>query len=169
MVSETFKKKAAAVKLIVTDVDGVWTDGRMYYTAGGEAMKGFSTYDGMGVQRAREAGLEVAVVTGEESPVVSARAAKLGIRRLALGEKDKASRVDSLCRELAIGLDQVAYIGDDVNDLETMRRVGLTALACNSPVLGLFTPDYVTRRPGGDGAFRDFVDRIIEARSGPAQ
>lgn len=164
MVNAHFMARAKDVKLIATDIDGVWTDGTMYYSPEGEAMKAFSTYDGMGVQLLREAGLEVAILTGENSLTVKARAEKLKIKHLFLGEQNKLERIHELCAKLEISINEVAYIGDDVNDLKILEAVGLSAMACNSPILHKFTPDYITKKEGGKGAFRDFVDQILASR-----
>lgn len=161
MVTAAFRNKAAKIKLVATDIDGVWTDGSMYYGAEGEVMKRFSTYDGFAVQNLREAGIPVAVLTGEDSPSVAARMKKLRIEHYFPAESDKLSRIKNLCQELNISLDEVAYIGDDLNDLEILPAVGLSAMACNSPVLHKFNPDYITTREGGNGAFRDFTDQIL--------
>lgn len=161
MVNAHFMERAKKIKLIATDIDGVWTDGTMYYSPEGEVLKAFSTYDGMGVQLLREVGLEVAILTGENSLAVKARAEKLKVEHLFLGEKYKLERINELCNKLNISLEEVAYIGDDVNDLEILNAVGLSAMACNSPILHRFTPDYITKKEGGKGAFRDFVDQIL--------
>jgi len=152
---------AKNIKLVGTDIDGVWTDARMYYTADGDMMKSFSTYDGMGVQLLREAGIPLIIITGENTETVARRAKKLGIDRVFQGENEKLKRLKEVCVELDINLDEVAYIGDDVNDLDVLRAVGLSAMPPNSPILDQFNPDYLTTRSGGDGAFRDFVDFIL--------
>lgn len=164
MVDANFISLAKKIKLIATDIDGVWTDGGMFYSADGEKMKLFSTYDGQAVALLREAGLEVAILTGENSLTVKARAEKLKIDHLFLGESNKLSRIKDLCEKLNISLKEVAYIGDDVNDLEILSNVGLSAMAINSPILHKFKPHYITKKEGGKGAFRDFVDRILEAQ-----
>lgn len=164
MVSSEFNRRAKKIKLIATDIDGVWTDGSMYYGPDGEIGKRFSTYDGFGVQIAREAGLEVAVLTGENSPAVTARMKKLTIEHYFPGEQNKIERIGQLANSLGITLDEVAYIGDDLNDLEILPAVGLSCMACNSPVLHMFTPHYITTREGGNGAFRDFVAQILKAQ-----
>jgi len=155
------KDKLARIKLVGTDIDGVWTDAKMYYTAGGDTMKAFSTYDGYGVQLLREKGIEVAILTSENSPIVQRRAEKLGITHVFLGEKEKLKRMQYLCQVLEIDMEEVAYIGDDLNDLELLKVVGLSAMPPNSPILHLFTPDYLTMRRGGDGAFRDLAEEIL--------
>ena len=152
---------AKNIKLVGTDIDGVWTDARMYYSADGDIMKSFSTYDGMGVQLLRDAGIPLIIMTGENTEIVAKRAQKLGIDRIFQGENEKLKRLKEVCTELGITLDEVAYIGDDVNDLDVLRAVGLSAMPPNSPILNQFTPDYLTTRSGGDGAFRDFVDFIL--------
>ena len=152
---------AKNIKLVGTDIDGVWTDARMYYSADGDIMKTFSTYDGMGVQLLRDAGIPLIIMTGEDTEIVTKRAQKLGIDHIFQGENEKLKRLKEVCAELDITLDEVAYIGDDVNDLDVLRAVGLSAMPPNSPILNQFTPDYLTTRSGGDGAFRDFVDFIL--------
>ena len=152
---------AKNIKLVGTDIDGVWTDARMYYSADGDIMKSFSTYDGMGVQLLRDAGIPLIIMTGENTEIVAKRAQKLGIDHIFQGENEKLKRLKEVCSELNISLDEVAYIGDDVNDLDVLKSVGLSAMPPNSPILNQFTPDYLTTRSGGDGAFRDFVDFIL--------
>lgn len=165
MVGSTFADKAAKIKLVATDIDGVWTDGSMYYGESGEVMKRFSTYDGFAVQNLREAGIPVAVLTGENSPSVTARMKKLKIEHYFPGEQFKLERITELAEKLGITLEEVAFIGDDLNDLKILPAVGLSAMACNSPVLDRFTPDYITKREGGNGAFRDFTDQILKAKN----
>ena len=152
---------AKNIKLVGTDIDGVWTDARMYYSADGDIMKSFSTYDGMGVQLLREAGIPLIIMTGENTEIVAMRAQKLGIDRIFQGENEKLKRLKEVCAELDITLGEVAYIGDDVNDLDILRAVGISAMPPNSPILDQFSPDYLTNRSGGNGAFRDFVDFIL--------
>ena len=152
---------AKNIKLVGTDIDGVWTDARMYYSADGDILKSFSTYDGMGVQLLREAGIPLIIMTGENTEIVAMRAQKLGIDRIFQGENEKLKRLKEVCAELDITLGEVAYIGDDVNDLDILRAVGISAMPPNSPILDQFSPDYLTNRSGGNGAFRDFVDFIL--------
>ncbi|MBT5955320.1 MAG: HAD-IIIA family hydrolase [Candidatus Marinimicrobia bacterium] len=155
---------AKNIKLVGTDIDGVWTDARMYYSADGDIMKSFSTYDGMGVQLLREAGIPLIIMTGEDTEIVAKRAQKLGIDRIFQGENEKLKRLKEVCTELGITLDEVAYIGDDLNDVDVLQAVGISAMPPNSPILDQFTPDYLTTRSGGDGAFRDFVDFILSQK-----
>lgn len=160
----TFAARARRVKLVATDIDGVWTDAKMYYTAEGDFLKAFSTYDGMAVKLLRNEGIPVAIATSEQTEIVTRRAEKLKIEHVFLGETDKLGRLRELCAAMEIGMQEVAYIGDDVNDLEVLRAAGLTAMPCSSPILDRFTPDLVTERAGGEGAFREFADLILKHR-----
>ena len=162
--NNNFTDKAKAIKIVATDIDGVWTDAGMYYTSSGEKMKCFSTYDGMAVQLLREIGIPTIILTSENSEIVLRRAEKLKIDKVYINEKEKLNRMHEICKELDISLSQVAYIGDDINDLPLLEEVGLSAMPPNSPILDLFSPDYLTKRTGGQGAFREFIDKIIKAK-----
>ena len=157
-------EKAKKIKLVGTDIDGVWTDSKMYVTPEGEWMKAFSTYDGMATAMLRDKEIIVAILTGENSDVVIARAEKLQIDEVYVDEHEKLKRLTYLIKKYDITMDEVAYIGDDVNDLEVLKAVGFSALAGNSPIQDQFTPDYITTRHGGNGAFREFADIILNAQ-----
>ena len=161
-------RRARAVRLVLTDSDGVLTDTGVYYSERGEELKRFSIRDGMGVERLRQAGIETGIVTGELSPSVVRRAEKLALPTVLLGVKDKLGAVRGLCAERGLGLDEVAYIGDDVNDLAVLAEVsrrGLTA----SPSDGLpsvrAVVTHVCAAPGGHGAFREFAEWILSHRA----
>lgn len=158
----SIKEKAKKIKLIGTDIDGVWTDGTMYYSPEGDFMKAFSTYDGMAVQIAKEHGFDILIMTGENSDMVKRRAEKLNIDKVYLGEKEKLKRLKYICSRFEYSLDEIAYIGDDINDLEVLNEVGLSGMPSSSPILNEFSPDIVTKKGGGEGAFREFVDHIIK-------
>ena len=155
---------ATNIKLVGTDIDGVWTDARMYYSADGDIMKSFSTYDGMGVQLLREAGIPLIIMTSENTGIVAKRAQKLGINRVYQGENEKLKRLKEVCAELDITLDEVAYIGDDVNDIEISKLVGLSASPLDGVTQFKKNVDYICKNRGGNGAFREFVDLIIISR-----
>ena len=157
-------EKAKKIKLVGTDIDGVWTDSKMYVTPEGEWMKAFSTYDGMATAMLKEKGIIIAILTGENSDVVIARTEKLQIDEVYVNEHEKLKRLTYLTKKYDITMDEVAYIGDDVNDLEVLKAVGFSALAGNSPIQDQFTPDYITTRHGGNGAFREFADIILNAQ-----
>ena len=161
---ENLIDKARKIKLVGTDIDGVWTDAKMYVTPDGEWMKAFSTYDGMATAMLKDKGIIVAILTGENSDVVVARAEKLKIDEVYVDEHEKLKRLTYLTKKYEITMDEVAFIGDDVNDLDVLNAVGFSAMAGNSPILDQFSPDYVTIRPGGNGAFREFADIILNAQ-----
>ncbi len=148
-------------KLVITDIDGVWTDGGMYYTAEGDIMKRFSVKDGWGVIFLRHLGIPVAIMTGENTPIVKKRAEKLKITHCYLGVKSKVEQAKALCAELGITLDEVAFIGDDLNDLALLRLVGFSASPCNTPEYIKSEVKYVTTAHGGYGAFREFVEKLL--------
>ena len=152
------------IKLVATDIDGVWTDAKMHYTEEGDYIKSFSTYDGMGVQLLRENNIETVIITSENSNIVLQRAKKLKIKNVTIGEKNKLERIKKICSDKKIDLSEVAYIGDDINDIEILKAVGFSALTSNSPIKEKIRVDYITTRKGGDGAFREFVDLILEEK-----
>ena len=161
---DKLKEKARKIKLVGTDIDGVWTDSRIYVTPEGEWMKAFSTYDGMATAMLKEKGIIVAILTGENSGVVINRAEKLEIDEVYIDEHEKLKRLIYLTKKYEITMDEVAFIGDDVNDREVLGAVGFSAMAGNSPILNQFSPDYITTRHGGNGAFREFADIILNAQ-----
>lgn len=148
-------------KLVITDIDGVWTDGGMYYTADGDVMKKFSVRDGWGVSFLRRNGVEVAIMTGEDTPIVKRRAEKLKIDRCYLGVKDKLSLARQVCEEMGIGLHEAAFIGDDLNDVPLLRQVGFSGTPANASDYVQRYVHCVTRLCGGSGAFREFAERIL--------
>ena len=161
---DDIEKLAKNIKLVATDIDGVWTDARMYVTPEGDWMKAFSTYDGMAVSMLQKKGIIVAILTSENTNIVLARAEKLNIDEVYVDEHEKLKRLIYLSKKYELSMNEVAYIGDDVNDLEALKAVGLSALSGNSPIQDKFTPNYITKRNGGQGAFREFSDLILNAQ-----
>jgi 3-deoxy-D-manno-octulosonate 8-phosphate phosphatase (KDO 8-P phosphatase) len=160
--------RAARVKLVATDVDGVLTDGAVYYSEAGEALKRFSVRDGMGVERLRNDGVEIAFVTRELSPIVARRAEKLKINLCYLGVRDKNAVLPRILGDAGINASQIAYIGDDVNDAGIMAAVardGLVGAPLDAIPSLLQVAHYRCRRPGGYGAFRDFAEWILDLRA----
>ena len=159
------KEKALKIKLLLTDCDGVLTDGGVYYSGNGEEMKQFNIRDGMGVERLRnEAGVDTGIITGELSPSVKKRAEKLKITELHLGIKDKPAVLKEILKRKNLQADEVAYIGDDVNDLEIMKLVGFTACPSDAMIFNKNIADYVCENKGGNGAFREFAELIISLK-----
>lgn len=159
--------RAARIRLVLTDVDGVLTDGGVYYGDAGEAMKRFSVRDGMGVERLRVAGITTGFVTRERSAAVAKRAEKLLITHAYLGVCDKRLHLSRILDDAGVANDEVAYIGDDVNDLEILHEIGATGLtgAPADAFPSVATAVHrVTRAVGGHGAFREFAEWILELR-----
>ena len=156
--------KAAKVRLVFSDVDGVLTDGGMYYGVEGEVLKRFNTRDGMGVELLGRADIEVVLVTGEETAIVAQRAVKLRIGEVHQGIKDKRGTVETVAAARGFGPEVLAFIGDDVNDLEAMRYCGFGATVADGADAVKAIADYVCVRKGGEGAFREFAELILTAQ-----
>jgi YrbI family 3-deoxy-D-manno-octulosonate 8-phosphate phosphatase len=152
------------VRLLCVDVDGVLTDAGMYYGPDGEVLKKFNTRDGMGLARLREAGVAVAIISGEDSAIVHARAAKLKIDDVFCGASNKRIAIDELCTRHGLDLDEVAFIGDDLNDLPALECVGLACAVADAAEPVQAIAHYVTQRRGGDGAVRELCEFLIAAR-----
>jgi YrbI family 3-deoxy-D-manno-octulosonate 8-phosphate phosphatase len=152
------------VRLLCVDVDGVLTDAGMYYGPGGEVLKKFNTRDGMGLGRVREVGVAVAIISGEDSAIVHARAAKLKIDDVFSGVADKLSVVKDLAAQHGLKLNEVAYIGDDLNDLSAMECVGLPCAVADAAAPIKAVAHYVTQQRGGDGAVREVCELIIASK-----
>lgn len=148
-------------KLILTDIDGVWTDGGMYYDQTGNEWKKFHTYDSAGVLFAHQNEIPVGIITGEDTEIVARRAAKLKIDYLFQGIKNKLEVAENLCKELNISLDEVAYIGDDFGDIELLKNVGISATPNSAPEYVKKYSQMVMTKNGGEGVFREFVEKIL--------
>lgn len=161
------QRRAAGVRLLVLDVDGVMTDGRLYYDADGREFKSFHVRDGYGIKRLMEAGVTVAVISGRRSQSAAGRMAELGIRHVMLGREDKDRALDELLAGLGVPASAAACVGDDAPDLPVMRRVGLPiAVAdCHASVAGAAA--WRTSLPGGAGAVREVCDLLLAARANP--
>ena len=151
------------IKLIGTDIDGVWTDAKIYYNEKGECMKAFSTYDGMAVEILRNLKIPVVIMTSEKSKIVLQRAKKLKIKDVYIDEKEKLKRMQYLCKKMNIKMNEVAYIGDDLNDVELLNKVGISGCPSNSPIIDIINPNIITKRKGGQCAFREFIDTILNS------
>lgn len=159
--------KAARIKLVLTDCDGVLTDGGVYYGESGEVFKRFNIRDGMGVVRLRElVGVQTGIVTGETSPSVVTRAAKLKITELHLGASDKLSLLGEILSRLGLDASEVAFLGDDVNDIAILQAVGLAACPADATRQNKAVVDYCCETNGGQGCFRELAELIIEAKTG---
>jgi 3-deoxy-D-manno-octulosonate 8-phosphate phosphatase (KDO 8-P phosphatase) len=152
------------IRLFATDVDGVLTDAGMYYSESGDEWKKFNTRDGMGIKLLQRAGILTAIITQESTKIVMRRAQKLTIPEVHQGAFDKLRVLKDLIARHHLTLDQVAYIGDDVNDLQTLEAVGFSAAPADGMPVVLKTVRYVCRHKGGEGAVREVADLILSAQ-----
>ena len=148
-------------KLILTDIDGVWTDGGMYYDQTGNEWKKFHTYDSAGVLFAHQNEIPVGIITGEDTEIVARRAAKLKVDYLFQGVKNKLEVAENICKELNITLEDVAYIGDDLGDVELLKKAGISATPNSAPEYIKKSVQMVMTKNGGEGVFREFVEKIL--------
>jgi len=161
-------RRAKKIRLVLTDVDGVLTDTGVYYSANGEEMKRFSIRDGMGMDRLRDAGVGTAMLTREDSPRVAARSKKLELPFYFPGIYDKLAFLPDVMRITGFALNELAYMGDDVNDIEIMQDIakeGLTACPGDAMPEAVKVAHYKAKAPGGNGAFRDFAELILRHKA----
>jgi 3-deoxy-D-manno-octulosonate 8-phosphate phosphatase (KDO 8-P phosphatase) len=148
-------------KLVLTDIDGVWTDAGMYYDNTGNELKKFNTSDSAGLIFLKHLNIPIGIITGEDTQIVANRAAKLNIDLLYQGIKDKVAVAEKICDEMGISLDDVAYIGDDLGDYQLMKRVGISGAPHNASDYIKEVAHIVTKKSGGEGAYREFVETIL--------
>lgn len=150
------------IKLIALDVDGTLTDGGIYILESGEQFKKFNSKDGLGVQLAVQQGMQIGIISHSKSDrMIRKRADMMGIQRCYVGSTPKLEVLGEWCAELGIGLDEVAYVGDDLNDIEVMQAVGISACPADSSAKVKRTCDVVLTRNGGDGCVREFLDHYL--------
>ena len=149
-------------KLILSDIDGVWTDGGFYYDEKGNEWKKFHTYDSAGVLLCKLLKIPFGIISGENAKSVKNRATKLKIEFVFLGENNKLEVVQSLCKDLEISIKEVAYIGDDINDYHLLKTVGLSACPSSAPSYIKKIVDWQLETKGGEGVFREFVEKILK-------
>lgn len=159
---------AARVRLLVLDVDGVLTDGRLYYGARGEALKAFHVRDGLGLKLLAAAGITVAVISGRRSGMTARRCRELGVRHLVQGVEDKLTAFQRLRERLGMSSTVCACVGDDVPDVPLMREVGLSFAVADAHPQARSAAHVITRLPGGRGAVREVCDYLLEARRSAA-
>lgn len=161
------RRRSKNIKLVLTDVDGVLTDTGIYYSAKGEELYRFSRRDGMGVDILRKAGIETAIITSEDSQIVRRRAEKLLVQHLFLGIKDKLAHLPEIMKSSGLTVAELAYIGDDVNDLGIMQQIytsGLTGAPNDALPVIVKSSHHHSKIDGGYGAFRDFAEWILQLR-----
>ena len=155
----------ADIRLLVMDVDGVMTEGKITYTSDGQELKSFNIKDGLGIKRAQASGIETAIITGRTSPMVERRARELGIAHLVQGREDKLAALSDLVDQMNLSLDQVAYIGDDLPDLTAIESVRLGACPADAATEVKSKANWVSTRGGGDGCVRELCDLLVSHKS----
>lgn len=158
-------EKAKAIKLVISDVDGVLTDGLLFYSHDGTESKAFHVQDGLGIQLLREHGVEFAIITSRQSNSVAERMRQLQVQHVIQGQHDKQHAYEDLLKKLNLQDFEVAYIGDDLPDLPLILRVGLGITVADANALVRQQAAWVTERAGGRGAVREFTDALLSAQS----
>ena len=148
-------------KLFISDIDGVWTDSGMYYDQTGNEWKKFSTSDSAGVLFLRYLDIPFAIITSENTSIVARRAGKLKVQQLYQGVRDKLSKANEICSELGVTLEEVAFIGDDLNDIPLLEKVGFPGVPASAPKYVKKLSKYNLLKKGGEGVFREFVELIL--------
>jgi len=160
----TAAERAAQVRLMILDVDGVLTDGRLYYGASGEALKAFDVRDGHGIRLLREGGVEVAILTARKSEIVAVRARELGVERVVQGATDKVTGFERLLSETGLNQEHCGYIGDDWPDLAVLARVGFAATVADAAPEVRAVAHWATTARGGRGAVRELAEFVLHAQ-----
>jgi len=163
-VSESVVERASRIRLMIFDVDGILTDGRLLYGEQGEVIKQFHVLDGHGLKMLDTSGIGVAIITARDGPIVAWRAAELGIKHVKQGVRDKARALSDLAKELGLPHEAVGYMGDDVIDLSAMQLAGLAVTVPNAPPYIAQGAHWTTTREGGQGAARECCDLILAAQ-----
>jgi 3-deoxy-D-manno-octulosonate 8-phosphate phosphatase (KDO 8-P phosphatase) len=163
--SDAVAARARAVRLAVFDVDGVMTDGTLYFGAQGEAFKAFNTLDGHGLKMLQSGGIATAILSGRSSQAVALRAAELGIRHVVQGAEDKVAAFEEMRTRLGVEAAACAFVGDDLPDLAVMQRCGFAVAVANASDPVKSAAHYVTRAVGGRGAVREFCDLVLRAKA----
>lgn len=163
-ISAELKACFAQVKLLVLDVDGVMTDGGLYYTETGEEFKKFNVKDGLGIKLVMTAGVHVAIISAGFSASTLHRAKRLGIDYVFTGIENKLETLEQLCSQLGVLLSEVAYVGDDLIDLPILQRVGCPLTVADAMPANQAIAIYITHKRGGDGAVREICDLLLSSR-----
>jgi 3-deoxy-D-manno-octulosonate 8-phosphate phosphatase (KDO 8-P phosphatase) len=157
-------KLAISVKLLLLDVDGVLTDGKLYFGNNGEELKAFNIYDGLGIKLLQRSGVQVGIVTGRQSQLVARRAADLGITIVVQGREDKLTAIHELQKQYPFNLTEIAYMGDDLPDLTAIQSVGLGMTVANASEVIKRQANWISTHTGGNGAVREACDLIMTAQ-----
>ena len=162
--TESLTASLQKIKLLALDVDGVLTDGSIYISPAGEVFKGFNAKDGMGISCAMRSGLQIAVITGRQSPIVERRCEELGITLLQQGVKDKRLALQQMAQKLGLVREEIAYMGDDLNDIPAFKASGLNLVPADAAIEVMAVADIITKASGGRGAVREAITMILAAQ-----
>ena len=162
--AESLTASLQKIKLLALDVDGVLTDGSIYISPAGEVFKGFNAKDGMGISCALRSGLQIAVITGRQSPIVERRCEELGITLLQQGVKDKRLALQQMAQDLGLVREEIAYMGDDLNDIPAFKASGLNLVPADAAMEVLAVANIITKASGGRGAVREAITMILAAQ-----
>jgi YrbI family 3-deoxy-D-manno-octulosonate 8-phosphate phosphatase len=163
-ISKSLQKKIKGIKLVLTDVDGVLTDGGMYYTKNGDNMKKFFVRDGMGVTLLRKNNIPTIIVTKEKNVIIKKWATAMKIEKLFQGIIEKENILKTVCDDFKVSSKEVSYIGDDINDLGLLNKVGFSVCPKDSALIVQNNCDYICENEGGRGAFRELADIILSQK-----
>ena len=162
--NSALEAKAAKIKLLICDVDGVLSDGKVYFTNNGDEIKNFNIKDGLGIKLLQKSGIKVAIITGRKSQIVEHRANELGINILYQGHSDKRAAFDEILNSLGLTSDQVAHIGDDLPDLPLMKMAGLGLCVNDAHHFVKQNADWISGVDGGNGAVREAAELLLAAQ-----
>lgn len=163
-IAPALQERLRAIRLMAFDVDGVLTDGGLWYGENGEMLKRFNALDGHGLRLLGESGIAVALITGRQGPIIARRAAELGISIVHQGIRDKTQTLEALAKDQCLEPEQIGFMGDDIIDLPALQRVGFAACVPNAPAYVSQAAHWVATRSGGMGAVRECCDLILAAQ-----
>jgi 3-deoxy-D-manno-octulosonate 8-phosphate phosphatase (KDO 8-P phosphatase) len=163
--SESISRAAKKIKLLLLDVDGVLTDGRLYYGNSGEEMKAFNIQDGLGIKLLQQGGIQVGIITGRVSELLQRRATELGINPVIQGREDKLTALNELMLTADLNLDEIAFVGDDLPDLAVIKKVGLGITVANGSAALKSAADWQTAKKGGEGAVREVAEMLLSCQN----
>ena len=161
---KSISSAAKKIKLLLLDVDGVLTDGRLYYGNSGEEMKTFNIQDGLGIKLLQQGGIQVGIITGRVSELLQRRATELGINPVIQGREDKLTALNELMLTADLSFDEVAFVGDDLPDLAVIKKVGLGITVANGSTTLKSAADWQTTKKGGDGAVREVAEMLLSCQ-----
>jgi 3-deoxy-D-manno-octulosonate 8-phosphate phosphatase (KDO 8-P phosphatase) len=157
----SLRKKVSGLKLLLMDVDGVLTDGRLFYTESGESLKVFNVHDGLGIKLLQRAGISTGVISGRESEALRKRLTELGIDEIYMGRTEKDGVLEKIATDKGLSYEEIGFVGDDLVDIPVLKKVGFPVAVRDAPSVVKRFASYITRRKGGEGAIREVCELIL--------